>query len=125
MKICDNRIPYIRSTKKRLIMIQYIRNKLLPQGIFFLQQTHSTISNEVSWRDELNAILFFSHGSSTSCGVLIGFLGKFDVNVLNQMSDKKSCILILNITMDAKKFVSINLYNSNTETEQVEALTHF
>ena len=40
------------------------------------------------------------------CGVLIGFLGQFDVNVLNQMSDNKGCILILIKTIDTKKTLS-------------------
>ena len=40
--------------------MQYFKDKLLPQGILFLQETHSTESNEASWRDEFNATLFFS-----------------------------------------------------------------
>ena len=48
----------IQSTKKRLKMIQYFKNKLLPRGILFLQETHSTESNEAGWRDEFNASLF-------------------------------------------------------------------
>ena len=38
------------------------------------------------------------------------------------MSDNKGRILILNVTVDVEKFVLINLYNPNTEKEQVEAL---
>ena len=60
----SSNINGIQSTKKRLKMMQYFKNKLLPQGILFLQETHSTESNEVSWRDKFNATLFFSHGLS-------------------------------------------------------------
>ena len=38
------------------------------------------------------------------------------------MCDTKGRILILNATIDAKNFVLINLYNPNTENEQVEVL---
>ena len=38
------------------------------------------------------------------------------------MCDNKGRILILNATIDAKNFVLINLYNPNTENEQVEVL---
>ena len=38
------------------------------------------------------------------------------------MCDNKGRILILNATIDAKNFVLINLYNHNTENEQVEVL---
>ena len=118
----SNNFSGIKSTKKRLKMIQYFKNRLLPQGILVFQETDSTESNEASWRDEFNATLFFSHGSSNSCGVLIGFLGQFDVNVLNQMCDSKGRILVLNVTIDVKNFVLINLYDPNTENEQVEVL---
>ena len=122
INMISNNVNGIQSTKKRTKMIQSFKNKLLPQGILFLQETHSTESNEASWRDEFNASLFFSHGSSNSCGVLIGFLGQFNVNILNQMCDNKGRILILSATIDAKNFLLINLYNPNTENEQVDVL---
>ena len=81
ISMISNNLNGIQSTKKRLKIIQYFKNKLIPQGILFLQETHSIESNEASWRDEFNATFFFSHGSSSSCAVLIGFLGQFGVNV--------------------------------------------
>ena len=51
----SNNINDIQSTKKILKMIQYFKNKLLPLEILFLQETHSTESNEASWREKLNA----------------------------------------------------------------------
>ena len=38
------------------------------------------------------------------------------------MCDKNGRISILNVTIDAKTFVLTNLYNPNTENEQVEVL---
>ena len=38
------------------------------------------------------------------------------------MSNNKGGILILNVTIDAKNFVLINLYNLDTENEKVEVL---
>ena len=70
----------------------------------------------------VNATLFFSHGSSNSCGALIGFLRQFDINVLNQMCENRGSILILNVTIYVKNFFLINLYNPNIENEQVEVL---
>ena len=100
-------------------MIQYF-NYLWE--ILFLQETHSTESKLPSKR-EVNGTLFFSHGLSNYCRVLIGFLGQCDVNVLNQMSDNKGNILILNVTIDVKNFVLINLYTPNTKTGfEVEVL---
>ena len=38
----------IQSTKKKLKRIKYFKNKLLPQGILFLQKIRFTESNEGS-----------------------------------------------------------------------------
>ena len=64
----------IQSTKKKLKRIKYFKNKLLPQGILFLQKICFTESNERSWRDKLNATFYLSYGLSNSCRVLIDFL---------------------------------------------------
>ena len=98
----SNNVNGIQSTKKRLKMIQYFKNKLFPQGILLLQETHSSESNKASWRDKFNATTFFSYGLSNSCRVLIGFLEQFDVNVLNEICDNKGGISILKVTIDAK-----------------------
>ena len=41
------------------------------------------------------------------------------------MCDNKDHIEILNVNIDTKNFALINLYNPNTENEQVEALYTF
>ena len=97
--------------------MQYFKNKLLPQGILFLQETLFTGSNEASWRGEFNATLILS---LHSCGVSIGFLGQYDVNFLNQMSDSSGRILILNVTIDAKHFVVINLITLILKTSKLK-----
>ena len=49
INMISNNVNDIQSTKKRLKMTtKYFKNKLLPQGILFLQETHSTKSNEAS-----------------------------------------------------------------------------
>ena len=80
----SHKVDGIQSTKKRLKTMQYFKNKLLAHGILFNQDTQSTESKEASWRDEFNATLFFSHGSSNSCGVLIGFIEQFDVKCVTR-----------------------------------------
>ena len=69
----------VNSTKKRLKMMQYFKNMLLPYS--FNKPTPLKLMKLV--------------GLSSSYGALIGFLGHYDVNVLNQMSDNKGRILIL------------------------------
>lgn len=117
-----NNVKGLQLSKKRLKLFEYFRDKLSSNGILFLQETHSTINNELKWKDEFKGALFFSHGKSNSCGVLIGFLGNKPFTVVHEFSDKNGRILILDIIFDNCEYLLINLYNANTEKEQLATL---
>ena len=112
----------LKSTQKRIKMFEYYRDKLSNNGILFLQETHSCKDTFDKWRDEFKGEIFFSHGATNSCGVMIGYLGskKFTVNKINQ--DSNGRILIIEVNIDDELLVLINFYNSNTETEQIKTL---
>ena len=107
-----------QSTKKRLKILQYFKNKLLLRGISFLREIHSTKTNEASWRDESDVLFFSFYGLSNFYGVFITSCRQHDINVLNQMSDKWP-YTDLNVTIDDENFVLINFHNVNTENEKV------
>ena len=62
--------------KKRITLIEYFKSKLNHNEFLFLQETNSTIKNENTWVNDFNGTVFFSHGASNSCVVLIAYLGK-------------------------------------------------
>ena len=64
--------------------------------------------------------LHFSYGLSNSCGVLIAFYGNQDITVKKKLSDKK--VPVLEARIDDFDFLLINIYNVNTEKEQVSVL---
>ena len=64
-----------KTSKKRLKLFNYFKNKIFPNAIIFLQETYSTKENEIKWKDEFDDDLYFSHGKSNWCGVLISFSG--------------------------------------------------
>ena len=66
----------------------------------------------------------FSHGKTNSCGVAIGYIGNNKVDVLEKKkTGKNGRILILDFKMvDETDFILVNIYNPNTETEQVTTL---
>ena len=104
-------------------MFNFLREKLQDDGIFFLQETHSTPSCEKEWEKEWKGKLLFSHGTSSSKGVIIGFTKNLDVSIDKWTSDKQGRILLVDITLESLKYTLINLYNANTEQEQVNTLT--
>ena len=66
--------------------------------------------------------MHFSHGSSNSCGVLITFYGNQDITVKKKLSNKKGRVLALDVRIGDSDFLFINIYNANTEKEQVSVL---
>ena len=113
-----NNVEELQSSKKRIKLIEYFKSKLNHNGFLFLQETSSTINNENKWVNDFNGPVFFSHGASNSCGVLIAYLGKTSFVLNKQKTVKAGRILILDVTLDADQYILINLYNANTETEQ-------
>ena len=118
----SNKVKGLQSYKKRLKLFQYFKNKISPKGILFLQETHSSKVTEKIWTDEFNGDLFFSHGKTNSCGVLVGFYGNINYSVKKKLSDNGSRILVVDITIDGTEHLLINPYNGNTEPEQLKIL---
>ena len=83
---------------------------------FFFYKKHSIIKNENTWVNDFNGPVFFSRGTSNSCGVLIAYLGKTSFVVNKQKTDKAGRILILDVMLDGDNYILINLYNANNET---------
>ena len=117
--LCNN-VKGLQTSKKRLKLFSYFKNKIFLNGIIFLQETHSTKENEIKWKDEFDGDLYFSHGKSNSCGVLIGFSGNKTFTVKKRLCDENGRILILETLIDDSEFILINLYNANTESEQIQ-----
>ena len=105
-------------------LIEYFKSKLNHDGVLLLRETHSSVKNESAWVNDFNCMVFFSHGASNSCGVLIAYLGKKSFVLNEQKTDKAGRMLILDITLDADQYILINLYtrNANTEIEQIKIL---
>ena len=93
--------------RKSQIMEYYSYRKLIP--LMTPSSTGVTI---------LKLNYFFSHGTTDSCGVMIGYLGRNKIKVNRTRNDNQGRILIVNADIDEETFVLIfNLYNANTETE--------
>ena len=67
---------------------------------------------------------FFSHGSSNSTGCAIAFSKSLNIDIHEDKisKDDNGRIIIVEATLDSKKFLLINFYNANTEKEQLVVL---
>ena len=122
MGFLSNNVNGLNLSKKQIKMFEYFREKIANNGILFLQETHSSHDTVINWRDDFKGELFFSHGTTNSCGVIIGYLGSKKIKVNRIKSDNQCRILIVDADIDEDTFVLINFYNTNTETEQIMRL---
>ena len=126
-KVCfvTNNVKGLQSSKKRLKLIEYLKNKLESNGVLFLQETHSISNDENAWADDFQGQVFFPHGTSSSRGVLIAYLGSKSFVVKNKRNDDTGRILILDDPIDdTDDNIFVNMYNANTETEQIKLLNN-
>ena len=119
----SNNVKGLQCTNKRLKLIKYFKDKIVSNGFLFLQETHSTVNDEIKWKDDFKGEVFYSHSKSNSCGVLICFIGSKKVFIRNKLSDNDGRILILDVDIDDENVILINLYNPNTEAEQLKTLS--
>ena len=118
----SNNANGLLSRKKRIKMFKYFKHKIGNNGIVFLPETHSSADTYNEWRDDFKGRIFFLHGTQGSCGVMIGFLGSITFLPKSICKDRNGRILIIEAEIDDETFISINFFNSNTETEQVNQL---
>ena len=78
-------------------------------------ETHSTVNDEIKWKDDFKGEVFYSHGKSYSCGVMICFISSERLFIRNKLSESR--LLILDVDIDDENFILINLYNPNTKPE--------
>ena len=88
-----------------------------------MQETRSPVENAKQWSDDFKGKIFYSHGTTNSCAVAIAFLGSKSLEVVETENDDQGRILILDKKICDKELLLANLYNANTEKEQLDTLT--
>ena len=123
LKFISNNVKGMQKSEKRIKIFEYLKNNISPNGFIFLQETHSFVDDEKRWCEELNGNLYSSHRKTNSCGVAIGYVGSKSFVLTNQTADKIGRLLLIEVIVDDVKFVLINIYNCNTESQQLLTLT--
>ena len=66
----------------------------------------------------------FPTEKTNSCGVLTAYFGQETFNFKKQETDKEGCILIFDVCLYDSEYILINLYNTNTEKEQINVFSN-
>ena len=118
----SNNLKGLQSSKKRLKLLNFLKYKIGPKGILFLQETHSSVETEKKWIDDFKDKIYYSHGKTNSCGVLIAIYGNLNICVKNKVHDNDGRVLILDATINGSDYLLINVYNVNTGIEQLTTI---
>ena len=70
-----NNVKGFQCTNKSSKLITYFKDKIVSNGFLFIQETHSTVNDEIKCKDDFKGEVFYSQGKFNSCGVLICFIG--------------------------------------------------
>ena len=100
LKFLSNNFNGLKLSKKRFKMFEYFRDKVSNNGIIFLQETHSTEDAHNKWQDNFQGQIFFSHRTTNSCGVMIGFIKNKKIKYSKIRMDNNSRIIVLEAEID-------------------------
>ena len=123
LNFVSNNVKGLQGRDKRIKLFEYLKNCISSNGFMFLQETHSSLNVEKKWADQFKGQLFFSHGNTYSCGVAVGYIGNTPFSLISQIKDNHGCLLVLEVKIDSEILILINIYNPNTESEQLSNLT--
>ena len=113
----------IQQSSNRIKVFEHLKNSSLPNSFDFLQETYSSVEDEKQWSENFKWKIFYSHGTTNSCGVGIAFLGSKSLEVAETKNDVQGRILTLDIKIYDKELLLVNLYNTNTEKDHLGTLT--
>ena len=83
-----NNIKGLQPSIKRIKLMEYFKIQLTHSGLLFSASNNSNVKNENSWTNDFNGWVFFSHGASNSCGILIAYLVKHPLSLINRKQIK-------------------------------------
>ena len=100
LRFISNNVKGIQKLEKRIKIFEYLKNSTSSNGFIFFRETHSSY-----------------------CGVAIGYVGSKSFILANQTADKNDHLLLIEDIVDDVKFILINVYNCNIESQQLLTLT--
>ena len=74
----------------------------------------------MDWK--FNDKIYYSHGKTNSCDKLIAIYSNLNICIKIKVNNNDTSVLILEATIDGSDYLLINLYNANTEREQLTKL---
>ena len=88
-------------------------------NIIFLQETFSRVEVEKIWRTQWKGKLFFSHGTSHSCGVITLVRSDLEFEPKCVNTDSQGRYFFLDAVVQGAKYLFANVYAPNKVQQQI------
>uniref|UniRef100_A0A674N027 exodeoxyribonuclease III n=1 Tax=Takifugu rubripes TaxID=31033 RepID=A0A674N027_TAKRU len=115
-KVGSLNINGAREARKRAKAYETAKNKRI--DVLFLQETHSSDSNETDWRREWEGGVFLSHSTAVSAGVGILFSRSFNPVAVTVEHVVQGRCLLVKAAFSHLTVVFINIYAPNNGAER-------
>ena len=103
--------------EKRNLVLNWPKNK--PDDIILLQESHTTIDTEDSWRRTWGGEIYFNHGSSNSTGVTFLVKQNSNVKICSHKIIVQGRVSLLEIEHDSFNYCLVNVYCPNNNVTNV------
>ena len=103
-----------KDTSKRDMIFLHIKEK---GDILFFQETHTTTEKEIDYHIASKDTYIFSHGESSSKGVMIVIPEKIEHELLKKDCDTHGRYIIASCLLQGHTFLLVNVYAPNKENE--------
>ena len=108
--------------QKQRKLFNWVKKHTSKNAIVFMQETHSSDKTGKQWEQLWRGSIKFSHGTTSSKGVLIAFSESLEFNITKEFTDQNSRYIVLQVDIQENPYVLINYYAPNLETQQVSVL---
>ena len=116
MRLLSLNVRGLRGKLKRISVYEFIKNKQI--DICFLQETHCTAEDEITWKNEWGGEILFSNGTNLARGVMILLKPGLDLIVQKVTKDDHGRFIFLEGIYHGVTFRYINIYSPNLQNVQ-------
>ena len=105
----------INKHSKRISIFNWVKKQNF--DIMFLQETFSSVNDEILWQSEWEGQAFWSHGSTHSRGVAILIKKGFDFEQKHIILDPNGRYILIKALIQGEIIYIVNIYAPNTEKD--------
>ena len=111
-KVMSFNVRGLRDEKKRKSIFRFVKRKNI--DICFIQEAHSTLNDEETWKKDWEGDIYYSNGGHNARGVLVLIKPNLDFKMEDLSRDHEGRLLTFNCYIQGLPVKLINVYAPNT-----------